>query len=411
MPIADITHRLPRVGKIRLGEQVEAANGKSRPAKLETFRITSQSERVIAAVAAAYGGTPSPWDAPDGTKQFQVTIDAVSIDVLITPGDEAFSQWNEQWSAAGCSRRCDGITEQLSGDACKCPFDKDKRAELAKSGKACKPTTRVSVVLPKVPALGAFTMETHGQIAASELASTFALLDMTGAREGRLLPARLRLEQRVAKKDGQTNRFAVPVLEIATSLGDLIESFGGALAAPAGVNPATGEIVAGSVAALPAAEPVNSAKKAAANRAEARQQSVIEQGQQLKASDPMPEDEVIVFAARIKQLEPENQALIKTMLDAAGIPWAARRKVGERAKLREILAEVEAKNAGPWEDRRKAVFTALAELGINDDEAARHAFIRDATGGATESTKTLTQEQANQILDAVDLALNSKASA
>ena len=41
MAIVDLQRRLQEIGRIRIGQQVKS-NGKSRPAKLDRFRLTSR---------------------------------------------------------------------------------------------------------------------------------------------------------------------------------------------------------------------------------------------------------------------------------------------------------------------------------------------------------------------------------
>src|SRR4051794_29621754 len=61
VPIIDLQRRLREIGRIRIGQQVPITNpkpgskAKTRPVKLETFRLTSRDQRVIDAAAALYG--------------------------------------------------------------------------------------------------------------------------------------------------------------------------------------------------------------------------------------------------------------------------------------------------------------------------------------------------------------------
>jgi hypothetical protein len=182
---------------------------------LENWRITSPSAELIAAVAALYGGEPKPWDNPaGGGQEWEVFTATDRLPVIVPPGDYAFSQWYELWSAGGCQRRCDGVTEQLTTQPCMCPADVNERAAGAAQGRACKMTTRLSVILPDVPDVGTWMLESHGYYAAVELAGTDEILRMAGA--GRMIPAQLRIDQRTAKRNNETRRYAVPVLELTT---------------------------------------------------------------------------------------------------------------------------------------------------------------------------------------------------
>jgi hypothetical protein len=241
MPIQliDQQRRLREIGRIRLGEQVPTNNGKTRPKKLTKFRLTSRDQRIIEAVAQAYGGEVKPWTAPDG-QQFEVFTDAAEMPVVVPPGEMAFSQWMELWSAGGCQRRCDGVTEVIRDQGCVCD----------PAARECSTTTRLNVMLPEVPGFGLWRLETHGYYAAVELNGVVELCRQASAA-GHLLPARLRLEQRQVKRfkpDGtpQTLKFAVPCLDLDVSVSAL-----GAL--NAGGQVPFGELAA-DVPALPAPE-------------------------------------------------------------------------------------------------------------------------------------------------------------
>jgi len=205
MPILDLQRRLAEVGRIRLGEQVTTRSGKKAPAKLTRFRFTSPSAELIDQAANLYGGTPNDWSAPSGPQR-EVVTEATSIPVLIPPGDMAFSQWYEMWSGGGCQKRCDGRFDIQRDRTCDC--DPDARE--------CKPTTRVSMVLPEMAGVGLWRVETHGFYAATELGATVELLQSLAP--GRLVPGRLRLDPRTVKRtvDGkpQTRNYVVPVLDI-----------------------------------------------------------------------------------------------------------------------------------------------------------------------------------------------------
>jgi len=210
MPILSLQRQLTEQGRIRIGVQV-TKNGKSRPEKLETFRFTTASRDRADSVASAFGGEVVPW-LNDGRDGWEVITPAKEIPVLIPPG-QPVSQWFELWSGGGCQRRCDGVTEKQSGKACLCPADPAMRSALSATGQACKPTTRLNVMLRDVLGVGVWRLESHGFYAAVELAGMAELLSEANAR-GVRLPATLRLEQRSAKRDGQTRRYAVPVLDV-----------------------------------------------------------------------------------------------------------------------------------------------------------------------------------------------------
>jgi len=242
--ILTLQRRLRELGRIRTGVKIAAGNGRSHPAKLETFRLTSASRDLLEAAAEVYGGEVRAWPEGDGW-ELVTAVDA--LDIVIPPGD-SMTQFYEMWSGGGCQRRCDGVTNLLTMEPCLCPADQDERRTLAADGQACKPTTRLNVILPLIPDMGVWRLESHGYYAAVELAGTADFLSRATA-EGRLIPARLRLDQREAKRPGQpVNRYSVPVIELPQTR---IAEFIPALAPP------------GSVAALTAGAPAEPRRQSA----------------------------------------------------------------------------------------------------------------------------------------------------
>ncbi len=205
MAILTLQRRLREAGRIRIGQQVKSSNGKSRPAKLDAFRLTSSDRGAIEAAAELYGGDPHPWEGAPVGQMWEVFTTVDSMPVVIPPAATAFSQFYETWSGGGCTRRCDGVRELLNDAPCLCA-DEDEPT--------CKPTTRLSVILHDLPGLGVWRLESHGYYAATELAGTVEVC-IGAATRGQLLPAVLRLEQRQVKRAGeQVKKFAVPILDI-----------------------------------------------------------------------------------------------------------------------------------------------------------------------------------------------------
>ncbi|MFG2225346.1 hypothetical protein [Streptomyces sp. NPDC048644] len=201
MPILDLQQRTRELGRIRIGVTAPAKSGKSRPAKLDRFRFTSASRPLLEKVAALYGGAVADWTpANGGPAAFEVITDARRVPILVPP--QPVSQYYELWSGGGCQRRCDGVTELLSDRACPCGPDPERRQ--------CKPTTRLNVVLRDVPGVGVWRLESHGYYAAVELPGVAELL----AQAGGYVEAYLGLEERTAKRDGQTRRWMVPTIDI-----------------------------------------------------------------------------------------------------------------------------------------------------------------------------------------------------
>lgn len=246
MPIIALQRRHHQIGRIRIGVQVpvngttKGGKPKTRPVKLETFRLTSSDKRAIDAAAALYGGEAHPWEEQEG--QFEVITDTNELSIAIPPDGE-LSQWYELWSGGGCVRRCDGQWEQIGDQACVCDPENERD---------CSPHTRLSVVLTDLPGMGMWRLDTQGWYAATELAGTINLL-AAAADRGTFLPARLRLEQRQVKRPGQALRkFAVPVVDLDVPLlqvpalisGSARAALGPAPAVALAPNPETGELPA-----------------------------------------------------------------------------------------------------------------------------------------------------------------------
>jgi hypothetical protein len=201
MPIISLQQRSRELGRIRMGQVVHDSKGKTRPEKLDRFRFTSASERLLQKVAALYGGEVRPWTPQGGgAEAFEVIAESVDIPILVPP--QPVSQYFEMWSGGGCVRRCDGQTELLSGGQCLCSVDPEDRE--------CKPTTRLRVVLRDVEGIGVWRLETHGYYAGTELPEVAEFLAMAGG----YVAARLGREERVVKRNGRTFKFVVPIIEV-----------------------------------------------------------------------------------------------------------------------------------------------------------------------------------------------------
>jgi hypothetical protein len=210
MPISPIViqRRHAELGRIRLGQKGD----RGQPQKLGAFRFTSPSERYIRDLAELYGGTARPWDN-NGKPEFEVFSTVTFIPVLAVKG--GVTQWMETWSGGGCVHRCDG-ERMVTGDLCEYDNttvtirERGKPDRVERAHDMAKPTTRLSVMLPELDAVGVFRMESHGWNAAAEIPAVAEL----AAYVGTLVPATLQLVERRAIKDGKTSRFVVPLLDL-----------------------------------------------------------------------------------------------------------------------------------------------------------------------------------------------------
>jgi hypothetical protein len=228
MTIHTIPRRLPEVGRLRLGQKLPTRNG-TRPAALDAWRLTSKSRYRLEAAAQLYGGTVQEWkDAPGEDTQWELFTEAKALRVAVVP-TLPVTQFYEHWSAGGCQRRCDGITELLSGDGCLCAVEADDPTDFR-----CKPTTRLSVLLPDLPGLGVWRVETHGYYGAAELAASAELLSSFG----RPMPVALLIDQRSERRPGKPRRdYVVPMLDSRQSFLDL-QALASADMATGEMNPA-----------------------------------------------------------------------------------------------------------------------------------------------------------------------------
>lgn len=215
MPINPIVlqRRHTELGRIRLGDK----GSKGQPQKLNRFRFTSAHEGYVRDLATLYGGEARKW-VNGNRDEWEVYSEASVIPVIVVKG--GLSQWMETWSGGGCIHRCDGVTNEFTHEDC----DPDDADHLK-----AKPTTRFSVMLPELEAIGVWRTETHGWNAGAELPPMVEL----AMHLGELVPARLMLADRVSIKDGKTNRFVVPTLDLGISAARLAAVVSGHAQPPA----------------------------------------------------------------------------------------------------------------------------------------------------------------------------------
>jgi recombination directionality factor gp3-like protein len=224
MPILDIQKRARELGRIRIGQVVPTTNGKTRPEKLDRFRLTSHSRPLLEKVAELYGGTVVEW-APQGggAKAWEVVTNSKRLPIMVPP--QPITQWYEYWTAGGCKHRCDGHTNVLTDELCD-PDDYGHQEALK------QPTTRLNVVLRDVEGIGVWRLETHGWNAAVELPDAAEFL----AAAGGYVNGWVSLEPRTSKAEVpdrenggtkiQTRHFHVPIIEIDVTPAELMAGRG-----------------------------------------------------------------------------------------------------------------------------------------------------------------------------------------
>jgi hypothetical protein len=222
MPLIDVQRRHVRTGAIRLGNRVPVSGSdKTRPNKLDSFRITSPHRAVIQAVASQFGGTVRPWVGGHGP-EFEVITTVRELPVLLP--QQLIDPNYELWGNKINQRLCDGQTERIRNTPCLCAqWDNHRHSFYGRSGsracqicgldeswlgqphthqyehglcvecgcrRPCKPTTRVNVMIRGVPSIGVFKVESHGINAAMDLTGFADLIAQTTIP----LPARLVME-------------------------------------------------------------------------------------------------------------------------------------------------------------------------------------------------------------------------
>ena len=220
-PINNLARRLPEAGRIRTG--VKGLKGQ--PMRIPNFRFTSSDEKAIEQIAALYGGSPEIWDAPGGDR-FQVISEASEISVALPPDPLGGTPIYERWSGGGCERRCDGISCQIFERGPDGPEPTEVACLCEAEGEmSCVPKTRLSVILPEIRFGGLWRYESSGWSVAQEMPGFVEAIQEMQHRG--ITVAKLRLEERVSKRGGQTRRFQVPVLGLDASALQLASGLAG----------------------------------------------------------------------------------------------------------------------------------------------------------------------------------------
>lgn len=221
-PIAEMG-RAPEQGRIRYGIKTTSANGKTIPRSIRKFRFTSSDTVALDQIAVLYGGKVTPWE----NGQSEVVSSAEEIPIVLPPNPLGSGPTYELWKGSTCVRRCDGIN-------CDVPSSTADGAELLevpclcneKEQLDCKPTTRLSVILPDVRFGGVWRLDCKGWHGTNELPAMVSTVQQLQGQG--LSRAYLALEPR---KKG-SKQWVVPVIRLSATPNQLMR------AREAGVNPA-----------------------------------------------------------------------------------------------------------------------------------------------------------------------------
>lgn len=205
------------IGRIRLGKK--DASGK--PSKLSELRFTTPHKTIAEAIAAKYGGTVQEWK-DENKVEFEVlsTSKEIPIALMGDPMSQQFEMWN---SGRECLRRCNGVTDSVSGSPCLCEAMREaakQSGDIADAKKMCKPKTMLKIMLPEIPGFnGFFVLTTTGWNAAKELLGAVdtiqKLVDLS-----RPVRATLIMVQKRSRKE-KTHTWFQPRIVIQESLDDM----------------------------------------------------------------------------------------------------------------------------------------------------------------------------------------------
>ncbi|MFI8853633.1 hypothetical protein ACIGW3_26055 [Streptomyces sp. NPDC053499] len=226
------------LGRIRTGYSRPNPDSEKRPipVKSKTFVLSSHSRDYVAAAAELYGGRVEEWTPQNqSVAQYRVITEASELRAILPQGDP-LSQSYEMWSGGGCARRCDGETEQLTRRPCLCLAQYGDDWHLRSAREVCRPTSRINVMLPDLPDLGVWRLESKSYYAADAMAG--GIDTVLAATEGRsMMPVRMWIEQRTRVANGKTKQF--PVVMVVPSLPKLRHALSGPLSTAAALDPGT----------------------------------------------------------------------------------------------------------------------------------------------------------------------------
>lgn len=228
--IIDRQRQLAEAGKIRFG----ARKAPNRPGKpIPHPRVTSSRRDLLEQVARIYGGTVVEWDRESGVPTYEVTVER-DLTVYVPPIPNAIVQQFELWRGRVSGRFCDGQTAKVRMRSGRWKEEPCPCSSLEK--RECKLVTRIDFWIDGVEGTGVFNLVTHSEVATDEL------VGMAEFAQGSRRPARLSSQVRsrvVVDPENPpktvTRRYPVPVLEIATTPGELLgapTSLAGELEAP-----------------------------------------------------------------------------------------------------------------------------------------------------------------------------------
>jgi hypothetical protein len=213
VPIGENARRLPQAGRIRIGIKDKSKQGRR---AINTFRLTSQDDSYLRAVASVYGGDVRPWADAKSPDRWELITQTNKMQVVLPPNP--LSEWFELWTGGkGLERRCTGkrCDQLIDG------HDGPERVEVPcicnrQGYLECKYKLRLSVILPEVSTLSTWRLDTSSENARAEIPGVVDIIESVQGQG--LHVATLRLEQRTSPG----HRFNVPILDIGMSYSELM---------------------------------------------------------------------------------------------------------------------------------------------------------------------------------------------
>lgn len=275
VPIAELAQGRPQEhGKLKSGIKLEVRgkpNSPPRPATTPTWRFVTPDHEVAAQLAEKYGISTRHKPCPEA-KMGEIFIDdrgqsdfvsaAEEIDIALPPYDPlGGTPIYELWSGGGCLRRCTGGD---GPEACNLRFSKETGEDtdvwyepaacqcLAQQNVVCKPTTRLSVLLPGIRVGGVWSFSSTSYDVAREFQQMIGILEMAAVQGFKIAKARLVSRQKTTPRGKR--KYTVPILIFPGTLGELVTGTG---AAAELAMPTAGALPAAATAALPAAGETN----------------------------------------------------------------------------------------------------------------------------------------------------------
>jgi hypothetical protein len=185
--VATISDRPARIGKLKIGEVVQNAQGVKHPSKLDYIKAVDGAGAKVEAFHAVYGPKPTEFRA-------------------VFPSDDPVAFWWESYRkyGSGTGLVCHGNGAQAiveaTGESIECP------CSCAEGDRpTCKPVGSLSLFLYDVPALGVFQIDTGSLNSIKNIRWFLAALPGLTGGQYKGIPFRVKVEPFQAMHDGKAS--------------------------------------------------------------------------------------------------------------------------------------------------------------------------------------------------------------